>query len=94
MTFHEDSERVATALWLGRAHAEKRGRNSRWPYVPIIDYDTHTNQIRGRAYATREEAMAYAQLCIDKRRADFLERLRDPRYRALRVQHGLPMELA
>lgn len=50
-----------------RASAAKRGRNPRFPYVPIViraDGSTHNTNTRN-AYATREQAVAYAQLWID-----------------------------
>ena len=50
-----------------RASAVKRGRNPRFPYVPVIvrdDGSTHNTNTRN-AYATREEAVAFAQRWID-----------------------------
>jgi hypothetical protein len=50
-----------------RASAVKRGRNPRFPYVPVIiraDGSAHNTNTRN-AYATREEAVAYAQKWID-----------------------------
>lgn len=81
-----------------RPEALKRGRNPTFPYVPIYRFGedagkAQTTQIRGYAFATREEAVAYAQRMIDafgnKMRAD----LRNPKCRALREQHGLPREI-
>lgn len=56
--------------------AHKRGRNKRWPYVPVVlepldtpaaragekleRYDYRQRQLLGLAYATREEAIAVA----------------------------------
>jgi hypothetical protein len=53
--------------------AAKRGRDPRFPYVPVIIHDGvlsdgrhhhHTEQVRGFAYATREEALAMARITI------------------------------
>lgn len=93
-------ETAAEAADLGKASAAKRGRNPRWPYVPIIDYGpqefgvhaVHTQQIKGKAFATRDEAVAYAQRVIDHQRALLAKHLALPGYRALREQHGLPRE--
>ena len=56
-----------------RASAVKRGRNPRFPYVPIVIRDngrTHqTNSIK--AFATRAEAVAHAQAWIDHARAQW-----------------------
>jgi hypothetical protein len=46
-----------------RASAVKRGRNPRFPYVPVVVHEdgrTHNTNTRN-AYATREEAVAYAE---------------------------------
>ncbi len=58
-----------------KATAAKRGRNPRWPYVPIIEHATsrgdgkwplvRRQQLRAVAFATREEAVAHAQKTID-----------------------------
>lgn len=80
----------------GRPNAARRGRDPRWPYVPIIT-DTrrgHTNQVLGRAFATRGEALACAEAHIAALRASLRRRLAEPRQRALRAQHGLPRELS
>lgn len=50
-----------------KASAAKRGRNPRFPYVPIVvreDGRTHNTNTKN-AYATRDEAVAYAQKWID-----------------------------
>lgn len=97
-------EQIAAALakhgTFGIATAAKRGRNPKFPYVPIVDLRTgemkqhgHTSQIMGKAYATREAAIARAQRGIDAGRAAFIGHLNDPRWRALRRQYGLPEEL-
>lgn len=82
----------------GIACAMKRGRNPLFPYVPVIDYGeqfvgvhrTRTEQIRGRAYKTKEEAIAVAEYVISLRKVTLVANLSDPRYRALRVSYGLP----
>ena len=93
-------ERVAEAVArvdLGEPTAAKRGRSARWPNVPIIRYSTggpgndgYTKQIKGRAFTTRDEAVEYAQRCIDAARESFIRQLSEPRHRALREHHGLP----
>lgn len=95
-------ETVVASYPFGRASAAKRGRRQEWPFVPVIDHGeqaigvhrTRTEQIKGKAFATREEAVAYAQACIDARRESFRHKLRDPCHRALREQWGLPREIA
>jgi len=85
----------------GIAQAAKRGRNSKFPYVPIINYGeqvlgrhrTRTQQVPNRAYATAEAAIKCAQGVIDLRRNLFSEHLCSLPYRALREQHGLPRDL-
>lgn len=85
----------------GRASAARRGRNPAFPYVPVIDHTipgddghtTRTEQIRGKAFATRPEAVGYAQRVIDARMATHERGLVTPRYRALREQCGLPRDL-
>lgn len=86
----------------GTAAAAKRGRSRLLPYVPIIDFGeqpagsvlrTRTEQIRGRAFADRDLAVAYAQRVIDARTAQHERHLVTPRMRALREQEGLPREL-
>lgn len=82
-----------------RAHALKRGRNHRWPYVPVVVSDrrdirrtdlTTQSQIRGKAFETREQALAYAQRVIDFRRDRFRDQLLDPAMRLIRDQWGVP----
>lgn len=79
-----------------RGGALKRGRNPRYPYVPIIYHPAATDgrghrkswqeQVRARAFAARDEAVAYANETIHFRRDLFEKRLRDPLERALRRQ--------
>jgi hypothetical protein len=96
MTLHQMILAVTPDDSFGRASAVKRGRNPRFPYVPVIVYadgDRTHNPLQGNAFATREEAVACAQRCIDSfitgKRAD----LANPRYRALRESLGLPREI-
>lgn len=75
------------------AWARKAGRNARWPYVPVYRYPDpltpgrlHETQIPGRAFETREQALAYCGAYIDHLKQHMRERLSDPRGRALRAQ--------
>jgi hypothetical protein len=84
----------------GIAGARKRGRNPRWPYVPVVFHPTpgrpgagYEQQVLGNAYATREEALACAELHIATWRHGFRYRLMQSNYRALRSHWGLPQEL-
>lgn len=79
------------------AAARKAGRNPRYPYVPIIKTpDTFVPgklreaQIRGRAHATRDAALACAENQIDRFRKNMREKLSDPTYRVYREQWGVP----
>lgn len=87
---------------LGTASARKSGRNSRFPYVPIVKLagvdsigqgTAQTRQLLGKAFANREQAVEYAQMHLDALRDDLAERLAIPRHRALREQYGLPRDL-
>jgi hypothetical protein len=78
------------------ANASKRGRNPRYPYVPIIITDDtrapgrkHQSQIQAVAYATRDEAVGYAQMTINFWRDRFRKQLIDPRMNAIRRQWGV-----
>lgn len=88
-------EEAVAAVDFGKASAAKRGRNPRYPFVPIVkktDRETGaetTEQIRARAFATREEAVDYAAKTIAVRRDHLLARLRLPNFRALRAMHGV-----
>jgi len=85
----------------GKPSAAKRGRWKDLPYVPVVDYGpqkigvhaTRTKQLMGLAFATRAEAVASAESYIDRERAMLAQKLAGPRYRALRLQYGLPQEL-
>lgn len=82
-----------SAAGFGTAKAAKRGRDPRWPFVPIIDYGSHTKQIRGRAYAVEADAVACAQRVIDRAVALHEARLFLPGARRLRESCGLPREV-
>lgn len=73
-----------------KATAVKRGRRPDRPFVPVIDRGICTEQVRGRAYATRAEAVAMAQKQIEKDRAEFVRKANDLKYgRALRDCYGI-----
>ena len=79
---------MARELYFGTASSAKRGRNPRFPYVPVIRYTGRSNvkshQVRGKAFATAEEATACAERSIAAMRRRHAERLADPRNSALR----------
>lgn len=83
----------------GTAKAVKRGRTADRPYVPVIDYGyrgfdkVHSKQIKGKAFATKEDAIACAERAIEHHRESLKQRLLDPRHRLLRAQYGLPETL-
>lgn len=98
LTFDEQIEAIVSARNYGKPTAAKRGRNPRWPYVPVIDHSPEigkqrTEQIKKRAYVTREEAVAYAASVIEARKAHDRQLLKDPRMRAVRRAAGLPEDL-
>lgn len=82
----------------GQPTAAKRGRNPKWPYVPVIATDSplgpRTTQLRGLAYATRQEATQRAADQITSWRAQMAKDLAHPNKRAFREQHGLPRDPA
>lgn len=99
----EKIEAVVAARDFGAATAAKRGRNRKFPYVPVTTYrsdgqslggygSARTRQIKGLAYASREEAIAAAQAQIDAWRRNFATQLCRPHERALREYYGLPRE--
>jgi len=66
-----------------RATAMKRGRNPKWPWVPVLIHEEQwepinpdhatmprQEQIRGIAYATRIEALAAAQKVVAFRKGE------------------------
>lgn len=89
---------VARATW-PTPSARKSGRDPRWPYVPLLVFAPidggrgYTTQVRARAYATRDEAVAHATQRIENMKRTLAERLLDRGARSLREQHGLPREL-
>lgn len=80
--------------------ARKTGRDPRWPYVPVLilpgqpDERVVTQQIRGKAFATRDEAVAHAAAVVEAMRLQLAKDLAKPGYRAMRQQYGLPREIA
>jgi len=86
------ADAVAAVDW-GRPTAAKRGRNPRFPYVPVIDYGHRTQQVLGVAYADRAAAVAAAEQVIRQQQNELTSKLTNPRFRALREHHGLPREL-
>lgn len=97
MTDEQIEQAVTAAYGHYRPKALKRGRNPKFPYVPIYQFgelagNAQTTQIRGRAFATRDEAIEYAQRMIDAFRNKMRSDLRNPKHRALREQYGLPRE--
>ena len=54
---------------------------------------TRTEQIRSKAFDSRENAVAYAQAVIDARREHVRAQPLVPRYRALRESFGLPADI-
>lgn len=95
------ADAAAAADDCGRPSAAKRGRNPKFPYVPIIDYGeqdtgshvTKTRQILGKAFATRDEAVEYARVYIAASRRQLAAQLLEPRMRALREHYGMPREI-
>jgi hypothetical protein len=83
------------------ATAVKRGRNPKFPYLPllkIIDRDTNRtrteNPTRSRAYATRDEAVAVAQRILESYKATRKHQMLKPSYgRAERTYRGLPRDI-
>jgi hypothetical protein len=84
---------IVAAEDFGRPHAQKRGRNPSWPYVPVVMHGERQEQITGCAYATREEALAMAEKTLTFRRDMLRKRLGDRSCRSLREQYGLPREI-
>lgn len=85
---------AVAATDFGAPTARKTGRNPAWPYVPVVLHGDRQEQILGKAFATRPEAVAHATKVISHRRTVLARQLADLRYRALREAHGLPRELA
>lgn len=103
-TIQKTIEGLQARNFFGIASAAKRGRNPKFPYVPVIklvDAEgnpsvglSQTQQIRGLAYVTRDEAMTRSQRHIDAAFVRLAEELGQPHKRALREWHGLPRELS
>lgn len=101
--FIKQVEAVVRRRDFGKPSAAKRGRPLARSHVPIIEHTQkappfnigrrHTEQIQGRAFAKRDDAVNYAQRVIDARRVDLLSKLVAPGGRALREYHGLPTEV-
>lgn len=90
-------EAVAKAV-LVTPTAAKRGKSPRWPYVPVIKLNhsigrAKTQQIKGRAFGTRDAAIDCAARHVERLKERYRQDFLTPRYRALRVQYGLPAEL-
>lgn len=90
------AEAAALAVQDYKPSAAKRGRNPKWPHVPVLIVGGgtskpggYTQQIKGKAFATHEEAVAYAQLHIDNLRTSLEARLAMPNHRALRAQYDV-----
>lgn len=83
---------AAAAADFGQPGARRTGRNPQWPYVPVIldpNVRSGQRQLLGVAFATRDEAVAYAEGHILRLRHDLAGKLAQPRYRALRRQYGV-----
>lgn len=74
-----------------QASAAKRGRNPRFPYVPIFKWPSDrfgiaTTQIQGKAFEDRDRAVAYAARYIERMKQNMRDNLAKPGCRALRQQ--------
>lgn len=96
MTRTERIDAAALTADFGRPQAAKTGHRPEWPYVPVIERTIprgrQTEIIRGYAFATRDEALAFAAKHIEGLRAQLRRQLAEPRYRALRQAYGIPEE--
>lgn len=97
---HAAIRAAAEAANLGVATHRKTGRHHQYPYVPVVRHTEgglhgygYDEQLLGRAYPTKDEAVAHAQAAINQRRAHLGGQLGLVNMRALREQHGLPREL-
>jgi hypothetical protein len=93
-------DRTVAKVDFGKPSARKRGKDPRWPYVPVIEHagvasspKPWQEQVRGLAFATRTEAVSSAKVHIAKLRLELAKKLADPRMRALRERYGLPRDL-
>lgn len=96
-------DEIVAARDFGAPSAAKRGRNPKYPYVPIIKLrsdgsqlgsygSARTRQLKGLAYAERDEAVICARIQIEEYRRRFAADLCRPNARALREYYGLPRE--
>ena len=100
-TLNEQIEQVIAARDFGTPSARKLGRNTRFPFVPIIHHksDTRsscggrTEQIRGYAFAIRAHAVDHAAKVIRRRQLHLAHMLRQRPMRALRAHYNLPLEI-
>ena len=99
-TFTEQVAAAVAAADFGTASARKSGRNPRWPYTPVIVWNDGTGHLRqdkrqvlGKAFETREEAIAFAERQIAYMRERLAANLVKPGHRSEREYHGLPREL-
>lgn len=80
-----------------RPTAHKRGRNPRFPYVPVVLYPlnnrTAQRQLLARAFATRAEAVSYAERAIRGYITGLERDLMQPSHKAHREQYGLPRDI-
>ena len=101
MEISEKIDLVVANVNFGKPSAAKRGRREQWPYVPVIDhgkqsvgvYRTRTEQIKGKAFDSRQNAIDFASSVIDARKKELRRKLNDPRYCALRASYGLPFDI-
>jgi hypothetical protein len=74
--------------------ARKRGRTPQRPYVPVIQLqDGGTHQIRGKAFATKEEALDYCRKNIQSLKAKTALKLLASHHGAYRKWCGLPYSI-
>lgn len=92
-SFIADVHAIVDGQDFGKPTAEKRGRSSDLPYVPVIDHGDRTEQIKGFAFPDRAAAIEHAAKTIALRRAYLFQQLKEPRLRALRQSHGLPADI-
>lgn len=111
---------VETVYGNHKVTAHKRGRDPRWPYVPVVlaplpyvtpeylaassgrlaRYDYTQRQLmggdgNGRAFATRAEAIDFANRHIAAARIVLRSQLLDPlQGRPVRAHYGLPRKIA
>lgn len=85
---------VADAVDFGTPGYRRRGRNPRFPFVPVRNLaDGRESQVQARAFADAGDALVCAAEHIDALREALVDKLGDHRHRAVREHHGLPREL-